>query len=278
MALLITITFLLLTILLVLGLITSVSPKAMYHVKYTGYIFGCIVITSFAGIFCLFHKPGNSVNVKFAQIITKIMNFEWLFGIDIEVVDQHHILKTKQPFVVISNHQTIIDAVFVMQLPPRGTTVPIAKKSLFYVPIFGQVLWLFGTFFIDRKNPKSAVEALKKVASKMIEKNTSIWVFPEGSRYQCDKIMPFRNGAFHLAIQAQVPIIPVVIGNYRNVIDCRNKIFDRGVMRVKCLPPIETKGLSEDDVDDLSKKAFQIMTDEFTKDYEAKSYLYIDCK
>ena len=49
-------------------------------------------------------------------------------------------------------------------------------------------------------------------------------------------------------------------------------------MRVKCLPPIETKGLSEDDVDDLSKKAFQIMTDEFIRDYEAKSYLYIDCK
>ena len=49
-------------------------------------------------------------------------------------------------------------------------------------------------------------------------------------------------------------------------------------MRVKCLPPIETKGLSVDDVDDLRKKAFQIMSDEFCKDYEAKSYLYIDCK
>lgn len=120
MALVITITFLLLTFLLLLGLITRVSPKAIYHVKYIGYMFGCIVMTSFAGIFCLFHKPGNSVNVKFAQIITKIMNFEWLYGIDIEVVDQGYILKTKQPFVVISNYQAILDAVFVMQLPPRG--------------------------------------------------------------------------------------------------------------------------------------------------------------
>ena len=55
-------------------------------------------------------------------------------------------------------------------------------------------------------------------------------------------------------------------------------VVTKYLMRVKCLPPIETKGLSVDDVDDLRKKAFQIMSDEFCKDYEAKSYLYIDCK
>ena len=233
-------------------------------------------MTCFAGIFCLFH-PGNSENVKIAQFFTKLMNVEWMFGFKIEVLDYHNVLNTQQTFVIILNRQTIIDTIFVMQVPPKGA-VPIANKSLFYVPIFGQVLWLFVTIFIDRKKTKSAVEIMKKVACEIDKRKTPIWIFPKGSRYQCDKIMPFRKCAFHLAIQAKVPLVLVVIGNYRNVINCHNKSFKGGVIRVKCLPAIETSDLTVDDVDDLAKTACKIMSEEFEKDSKMNSDLYFNGK
>ena len=271
------ILLLLLLFLFLMGSITKISPTAKYHVKYIGFLLYCILMTCFAAVFCIFHKPGSSENVKFAQLITKIMNFEWLFGIKIEVQDHYHLLKAKQPFVVISNHQTVIVALIIMRVPPKGT-VPLAKKSLLYVPIFGQVLWLFGTIFIDRKNRNSAVDVMKKVGSTMVENMTSLWIFPEGSRYQCNKIMAFKKGAFHLAIQAQVPLVPIVIGNYRNVLDCHNKTFEGGVIRVKCLPPIETTDLKESNIDDLMNKVFQIISKEFDKDYKENSSLYLKTK
>ena len=265
-----------LTSLLLLILLAKLSEIAKYYIKYAAYSLCCVLMTCFAGIFCLFH-PGNSENVKIAQFFTKLMNVEWMFGFKIEVLDYHNILNAQQPFVIISNHQTIIDTIFVMQVPPKGA-VPIAKKSLFYVPIFGQVLWLFGTIFIDRKRTKSAVEIMKKVACEINKRKTPVWIFPEGSRYQCDKIMPFRKGAFHLAIQAQVPLVPVVIGNYRNVIDCHNKSFNGGVIRVKCLPAIKTTNLTVDDVDDLAKTAYKIMSEEFEKDCKVNSDVHFSGK
>ena len=267
----------LLLFLFLIGIITKISQTAKYHVKYIGFLLYSILMTCFAAMFCLFHKPGSSENVKFAQLITKIMNFEWLFGIKIEVQDHYHLLNAKQPFVVISNHQTVIDALIIMRVPPKRT-VPLAKKGLFYVPIFGQVLWLFGTVFIDRKNHNLAVDAMKKVGSTMVENMTSLWIFPEGSRYQYDKIMAFKKGAFHLAVQAQVPLVPIVIGNYKNVLDCHNKTFEGGVIRVKCLPPIETTDLKETDIDDLMNKTFQIISKEFDNDYKDNSSLYLKIK
>ncbi|XP_057301165.1 1-acyl-sn-glycerol-3-phosphate acyltransferase alpha-like [Hydractinia symbiolongicarpus] len=254
----------------ILYILTQVSSTAKYHIKYIGYLLYCIFLTSLCGVFCIF-RPGSSKNIFIAQFILKVIKFEWLFGLDIQIEDWDNLLNAKKPFVVVSNHQTAIDALVLLKASPNGTA-PLAKKVLLYVPIFGPVCWLCGTIFINRKKGKSAIDIMKKVGREMKEKMTSVWIFPEGTRYQLDKVMAFKKGAFHLAVQAKVPIVPVLIGNYRNVIDHKNKQFDGGVIRVKCLPPVHTDNV--DNVDTLVEEVQQLLSNEFEKDLEKRSSIF----
>lgn len=253
-----------------LYILSQVSSTAKYHIKYIGYLLYCIFLTCLCGVFCIF-RPGSSKNIFIAQFILKVIRFEWLFGLDIQIEDWDNLLNAKKPFVVVSNHQTAIDALILLKASPNGTA-PLAKKILLYVPIFGPVCWLCGTIFINRKKGKSAIDIMKKVGQEMKEKMTSVWIFPEGTRYQLDKVMAFKKGAFHLAVQAKVPIVPVLIGNYRNVIDHENKRFDGGVIRVKCLPPVHTENV--DNVDTLVEEVQQLLSNEFEKDLEKRSSIF----
>ena len=260
-------------LLFLLGLAMKLSKRAKYHIKYIAFHLYCIFLALLCGFFCLFHKPGSSENLKIGQLFMRLIKFEWLFGLKIEIKGHENLLDSKRPFIVVSNHQTSIDALIMLKTSPNRTA-PLAKKILLYVPIFGQVCWLCGTVFINRKHGKTAIEIMRKVGSKMKKKMTSLWIFPEGTRYQLDKVMPFKKGAFHLAVQAQVPLVPVVIGNYRNVLDRQNKRFDGGVIRVKCLPSIDTTGLTVDDVNEFTDKVFKIISEEFEKDYNDNLHLY----
>ena len=260
-------------LLFLLGLAMKLSKRAKYHIKYIAFHLYCIFLALLCGFFCLFHKPGSSENLKIGQLFMRLIKFEWLFGLKIEIKGHENLLDSKRPFIVVSNHQTSIDALILLKTSPNRTA-PLAKKILLYVPIFGQVCWLCGTVFINRKHGKTAIEIMRKVGSKMKKKMTSLWIFPEGTRYQLDKVMLFKKGAFHLAVQAQVPLVPVVIGNYRNVLDRQNKRFDGGVIRVKCLPPIDTTGLTVDDVNEFTDKVFKIISEEFEKDYNDNLHLY----
>ena len=260
-------------LLFLLGLAMKLSKRAKYHIKYIAFHLYCIFLALLCGFFCLFHKPGSSENLKIGQLFMRLIKFEWLFGLKIEIKGHENLLDSKRPFIVVSNHQTSIDALIMLKTSPHRTA-PLAKKILLYVPIFGQVCWLCGTVFINRKHGKTAIEIMRKVGSKMKKKMTSLWIFPEGTRYQLDKVMPFKKGAFHLAVQAQVPLVPVVIGNYRNVLDRQNKRFDGGVIRVKCLPPIDTTGLTVDDVNEFTDKVFKIISEEFEKDFNDNLHLY----
>lgn len=117
---------------------------------------------------------------------------------------------------------------------------------------------------------------MKKVGEEMKEKKTSLWIFPEGTRYQRDTVMNFKKGAFHLAVQAQVPIVPVVFGNYRNVIDRKNKIYNGGEIRTIVLPPISTEGKSADDVNDLLSSTQKLISDTFHEDFDSHPEIYKD--
>lgn len=90
----------------------------------------------------------------------------------------------------------------------------------------------------------------------------SVFIFPEGTRsyYDHPDMLPFKKGAFHLAVQAQVPIIPVVVANYSNVLNVKQKLFRPvGTIPIRILKPIETKGKTKDDVDALLEEVREVM-------------------
>ncbi|KAG9237213.1 hypothetical protein BJ875DRAFT_481536 [Amylocarpus encephaloides] len=184
-------------------------------------------------------------------------------GIEFVVEDPHNYLKTTHPAVIIGNHQTELDVLMLGSVFPRHCSVA-AKKSLKNIPVLGWFMALSGTVFIDRTNSNNARSAMASASSEITSKRQSVYMFPEGTRsYSKEPMMlPFKKGAFHLAVQAGVPIIPVVVANYSNILYIKGWIFRSGVIPVKVLKPIETKNLSASDVEDLTRDTRETMLQE----------------
>lgn len=120
------------------------------------------------------------------------------------------------------------------------------------------------TVFIDRANRKSAVSTFDNAVRTMKAAKQSVYIFPEGTRSYSTSpmLLPFKKGAFHLAIQGQVPIVPVVVANYSNIVNFKRKIFRSGRIPMKVLKPFETKGMGPDDVDKLMEIVREAMLNE----------------
>lgn len=256
---------------IILLILSRISSGAKYHLKYVGLCLAYVNLTILSGVFALF-RPGNAKNTFIPNVISRLIGIQFFFGFDIKTEDWHHLMNAKRPHIVVSNHQSLIDALLMLQYSPNGTA-PVAKKELLYVPIFGQVCWLYGTVFLDRSKGRAAMQ---NVGSDMKRTDTSVWIFAEGTRNQFDKVGDFKKGAFHLAVETQLPIVPVVIGNYRNVIDRKNKLFEGGEIRARAYPAISTEGLSTADVNDLTMKVHKIISDGFNEDMNQHAELYKD--
>ena len=120
------------------------------------------------------------------------------------------------------------------------------------------------TVFVERKSRTQAVAAFDAAAEQMHKNRQSVFIFPEGTRsyYDHPDLLPFKKGAFHLAVQAQVPIIPIAIANYSNVLDVKRKLFRPGTIPVRVAKPIATKGKGKEDVDALIKETRDVMLEE----------------
>jgi len=121
--------------------------------------------------------------------------------------------------------------------------------------------------FIDRANRATARAAFDGAAKVMQTERQSVFIFPEGTRSYATspELLPFKKGAFHLAIQAQVPIVPIVVANYSHVLNVKERKFKPGVIPVSVLPAISTKGLTAADADSLTTKTRDAMMDELIR-------------
>ncbi len=153
--------------------------------------------------------------------------------------------------VIIANHQSNYDLFVVGAVVPRRT-VSIGKKSLKWVPFFGQLYWLAGNVLIDRGNAVKAKRAMLTTTDTLQHKDTSIWVFPEGTRNLGKGLLPFKKGAFQMAIAAGVPILPVCVSTYSTHMQLNR--WNSGEVSIRSLPPISTTGMTADDIPALMEK------------------------
>jgi lysophosphatidate acyltransferase len=155
-------------------------------------------------------------------------------GVTFKIDDPNDYLNTTRPAVFIGNHQTELDVLMLGCIFPKYCSVT-AKSSLKTFPFLGWFMALSGTVFIDRKNSSSAREAMAGAADEIRRKRQSVYMFPEGTRsyYEEPGLLPFKKGAFHLAVQAKVPIVPVVVANYSHVLNLKTWTFRPGVVPVK---------------------------------------------
>lgn len=156
-------------------------------------------------------------------------------GVEFVFIDDgERILATTKPAVILGNHQSELDILMLGSLFPMSCSVT-AKKSLQQIPFLGWFMTLSGSIFIDRADRSQAMKAFEGAAAAMKSKQQSCFMFPEGTRSYSDEpmLLPFKKGAFHLAVQAQVPIIPTVAENYSRVLNIKARRFKAGTLRMK---------------------------------------------
>ncbi|KAL8566614.1 hypothetical protein ACOMHN_049755 [Nucella lapillus] len=199
--------------------------------------------------------------VCFSYVVMVVREIRRLFGIDIEVRGKDHLVG-EDPYVLVANHQSSLDLMGMMAVWPTRCTA-LAKRSLQYMAPFGVAATLTGTAFVDRGNTGRAVGTIDSVAADVRQKNIKIFIFPEGTRNRDGGMKPFKKGAFHLAVKAQVPIVPVVFSSYNEFYSRKEKRFDTGKLVVTCMPKVPTTGLTPDDVTALAERVQQEMLQAF---------------
>jgi putative phosphoserine phosphatase / 1-acylglycerol-3-phosphate O-acyltransferase len=181
-----------------------------------------------------------------------------LGNIRIEVTGEQH--ATHRPAVFFINHQsTLIDALITSRVVQRGFTV-VAKAAVKQVPVLGQLLTLADVAFVDRSNTSNAISAMQPAVDKL-RKGISIALSPEGTRSLSPRIGAFKKGGFHLARDAGVPIVPIVIRNAGEIMWRNAKVAQEGTIEVVVHEPVPTANWTKADLDDWVPRMRQLYVD-----------------
>lgn len=207
---------------LVNGLRTGLAAASLYPSALKGIARGVLTMS---------HKEGvNTAISSIGDLGTK------LAGLDINVKNKHNLVDHR-PAVFCFNHQSSADFFIILKLLKKDVT-GIAKKELEMTP-FGPLFKAMGAIFIDRSNKKKALESMKNAAD-VLKNGTSVAIAPEGTRSGSKKLGVFKKGAFHLAMKAGVPIVPIVIKNAYMAMPKGSNMFTPTHIEVVVLDPVDT--------------------------------------
>ena len=173
----------------------------------------------------------------------------WGMGLHLDVQGLEH-LESAQPCVYVANHQSNLDVLFHGRVyPPR--TLVVGKREIAWIPFFGLMFWITGNLLLDRRRRDSALAQMDKGLEAMRERGASIWVFPEGTRGRSEEMLPFKKGAFRLAMAAGRPLVPVVLGRVADRVDVRRLHLSPGRLGLRILEPVDPAPYLPDRLDDL---------------------------
>jgi len=169
-----------------------------------------------------------------------------LAGVQVQVEGEEH-LWSRRPAVFLFNHQSALDLPLMIKLVRRDMT-GVGKAELRWNPIFGPLFWLAGVAFVDRADPKKAIDALAPAVD-ALRGGTSLLIAPEGTRSPTPRLGRFKKGAFHMAMQAGVPVVPVVIRNAGDALPKSGLVVRPATIEVVVLPPVETDAWTREGLD-----------------------------
>ena len=171
-----------------------------------------------------------------------------MVGVRIEVTGLDK-LDRNQTYIFTPNHQSLIEVPLFVAYLGRNPAY-LGKKEVFKYPVFGYGIRLIGVVPVDRSNSPAAVESAK-VATENLRRGKSYVVYPEGTRSRDGRMLPFKKGAFMMAIDAGVPVVPVTVsGATRIMPKAQVKVFPSTV-RITVHDPISTAGYSKENVAEL---------------------------
>jgi 1-acyl-sn-glycerol-3-phosphate acyltransferase len=177
-------------------------------------------------------RPMHRNNVNLAGKIYSSMS--WILGVklDFRVSDK---VEDGKSYMFVANHQNTWDLATISHAALPGV-VTIGKKSLKWIPIFGLIYWLSGNIMIDRKDSGKARNTLALAGRRARKRGLSIWMFPEGTRSRGKGILPFKTGAFRLALDTQLDVVPVCCSDNHHSIKFNR--WNNGTVIIEVMDPV----------------------------------------
>lgn len=176
----------------------------------------------------------------------------------------------RRPYVVVSNHESFTDILLISLLPWEMKWM--SKIEIFRLPVLGWDMRLAGDIPVDRGERRSAVTALLR-SREVLGKKVSVMIFPEGTRTLDGEMLPFKDGAFRLAVDCGVPILPLALVGTRTALRKHDWRFGKAIAEVRVLDAVETTGLTAKDVPELRERVRQQILaarDELRQSYTAR--------
>lgn len=222
-----------------------------------------VLTTIFWGLIAIFTsfftRTGNPVH-KVARMWARSIMFASRIKVTVNGLAN---IDPTQSYVYMSNHQSNFDIpVLLAYLPVQFRW--LAKAELFKIPIFGRAMGGAGYIKIDRYNQESAFESINEAARKM-KNGVSAMIFPEGTRSRDGNIRSFKKGGFVMALNAGVPIVPIVLKGTWTIMDKSSLRINTGEVSLNILAPIATTGYTRETKDDLIKSVRAVIREGFEK-------------
>lgn len=207
-------------------------------------VFGCI---------CCLCRPFHPNNVYWVSMaMSKVAG---MLGVEVELRVPDSV-KERRSRVYVANHQNALD-LFLIAGGVRPYTATVGKQSLKWIPFFGQLYWLSGNILIDRKNKGKAFNTIGQTVKKIKERGISVWMFAEGTRNHGKGLLPFKTGAFHTAVQAGVPIVPLCLSATTNKVKLNR--WNNGKIIIEILEPIDVQQGDKESIRSVANEVHELM-------------------
>jgi 1-acyl-sn-glycerol-3-phosphate acyltransferase len=167
----------------------------------------------------------------------------WDFSTEGVVVDD-----PRRPYVAVANHESFADIFLISHLPWEMKW--LSKEAIFRIPVMGWMMRMAGDIAVRRGDRGSRAEALEGIHDRL-DKGVTVMILPEGTRSPDGRLQRFRNGAFRVAIQRGLPILPIAVAGTGDAMAKHSGVFQPARAIARVLEPVETTGLTLDDVADL---------------------------
>ena len=173
--------------------------------------------------------------------------------IGLENIDPH------KAYVMVLNHNSMVDILSIYNLPLVFKWV--SKKEVYRIPIVGQLLFAHGDIVINRASAKEAMQLVHTKGMEWLKKGASVAIFPEGTRSKDGEIHNFKAGAFILAKDAGVPILPIVLDGTSSLVRKGWMINWKNVTTIKVLPAIPAEEVAERSIKEVMAQVHTDMVD-----------------
>lgn len=170
----------------------------------------------------------------------------WHFRVTGELPDD-----PRRPYVVVSNHESFVDILLIAHLPWEMKW--LSKVEMFKIPVVGWLMRMAGDVPVTRGTADSAAAALRECRDRL-DKRVSVMIFPEGTRSPTGELLPFKDGAFRLAIEAGAPILPLAVSGTSTALRKHSWRLGESTAEVRVLEPVSTDGLTLADVRALKEQ------------------------